>query len=205
MIQKFSFSQYVPANAVDYCQELLNNHRFDFKITRPRQTRLGDFTVRPGSVPRITVNGNLNPYNFLITYLHELAHLRVYEKHAAKWRKKPLPHGKEWKQTFQELLIPVLSDTIFPVAVLKPLINYARNPKASTSADRLLYASLKDFDEVNGDETKVFLMHLNEGTNFVFQNRSFVKGAMRRTRVLCVEKNSQRLYTIPAHALVETE
>lgn len=205
MIKKFSFGSYVPANAVDYCQNLLEHNRLDFAITRARKTRLGDFTVRTGFLPRITVNGNLNSFNFLITYLHEFAHLKVYEDVKAKGTARPLPHGKEWKFAFQELLIPVLTEEVFPADILTALFKYVLNPKASTMSDTVLYAAIKKYDTDLIEDHKVVLKHLQEGVNFVFNKRVFIKGAVRRTRILCTEKNSQRLFTIPAHALVEIE
>ena len=205
MSKKFSFGNFVPHHAVNYCQKLLDSNRFYFVVTRPRKTRLGDFTVRTGYIPRITVNGNLNPFNFLITYLHELAHLHVYEQHTMKGKRRPLPHGKEWKIAFQALLTPVLNEEIFPAEILTALQKYMQNPKAATMSDIALYAAIKKYDTNEPVDNKVQLLHLDEGKNFVFQNRTFIKGTVRRTRVLCTEKNSQRLFTIPAHAMVEIE
>lgn len=205
MIKKFSFNAYVPAEAVNYCQKLLQPNRFLFVIKGPRKTRLGDFTVRSGYLPRITVNGNLNPFNFLITYLHELAHLTVYEQLSAKGKPRPLPHGKEWKVAFQELMYPVLKEEVFPADILTALIKYIQNPKASTASDSVLYTVIKKYDKNQVEQNKVVLKHLDLGANFVFNNKVFIKGVARRTRILCTEKNSQRLFTIPAHALVETE
>ena len=203
MIKKVTFEPYVPQAALAYCEYLFQNNNFDFYLARPRRTRLGDFTSRPGFKPRITVNVNLNPYNFLITYLHEVAHYVVYQKYKGLFKRKVAPHGTEWKREFNTLLQPVMNDNTFPSDVLFPLLAYAANPKASTGADQVLYNALKKYDDPELTLNKTALIHLNEGADFVFQNRLFVKGAVRRTRVLCVDKVSQRRYTIPAHALVE--
>lgn len=203
MTKKVSLDNYVPQPAYAYCEYLLQNNKFDFFLSRPRRTRLGDFTIKPGVTPRITVNINLNPYNFLITYLHEIAHFVVYQKYKGPLRRRVAPHGKEWKKEFNMLLQPVMNEEVFPLEILKPLMNYALNPKASTGADQLLYNSLKKYDDPTASINKTALIHLNEGVDFVFQNRLFVRGSVRRTRVLCTDKVSQRRYTIPAHALVE--
>jgi hypothetical protein len=63
--------------------------------------------LNPSRRERITVNVNLNPYNFLVTYLHEVAHLEVYRQYK---RRQP-PHGKAWKTHFRLLLIPVMSES----------------------------------------------------------------------------------------------
>ena len=41
------------------------------------------------------------PYQFLTTFVHELAHLIIWEKYGHR----AAPHGKEWKQCFGALLI----------------------------------------------------------------------------------------------------
>lgn len=194
---------HVPALASSYCEELYHNHKFEFFLSRPRRTRLGDFTARPGFTPRITVNVNLNHYNFLITYLHEVAHCVVHYKYKGRLKKRIAPHGAEWKQEFRTLLLPMMTESIFPEDILSPLLRYAQNPAASTGSDLLLFNAIRQYDEQALQMGRIALMQLNEGSNFVFQNRTFTRGTMRRTRVLCTDKASQRLYTIPAHALVE--
>jgi len=203
MIKKVSLQLYVPQAALAYCEHLYQSSNFDFFLSRPRRTRLGDFTIKPGFTPRITVNINLNPYNFLITYLHEIAHFVVYQKYKSPFKKRVAPHGIEWKREFNLLLQPVMNEQVFPAEVLSPLMNYAVNPKASTGADQILYNALKKFDDPSANINKTALIHLNEGANFVFHDRLFIRGSVRRTRVLCTDKVSQRRYTIPAHALVE--
>ena len=104
-------ASYVPASTAAYCAQLWELHQFELRIVRPRRTRLGDFTKKPHERPRITLNANLNPYSFLITYLHEVAHHVVY---SVRYKKKVAPHGPEWKRAFRELLLPVLSEECFP-------------------------------------------------------------------------------------------
>jgi SprT protein len=195
-----ALAPFLPAHAAPYCIALWEQHQFVLRIVRPRRSRLGDFTQKPHQRPRITVNANLNPYSFLITYLHEVAHHVVY---MSPTRKKPAPHGPEWKAAFRDLLGPVLNEDCFPADVLIPLKRYSLNPKASTGSDSHLMEALARYTESEADGNKRSLLHLNEGVNFVFQKREFVRGPLRRTRVLCIEKTSNRRYTIPAHALVE--
>ena len=194
---------HVPTLASAYCEELYHLHTFDFFLSKPRRTRLGDFTVRPGFTPRITINVNLNPYNFLITYLHEVAHCVVHYKYKGRSRRRVAPHGAEWKHEFRLLLLPVMNESIFPEDVLAPLLRYSENPAASTGGDQILFNVLRKYDDEHANAGRIALFQLNEGTSFVFQNRTFTRGTLRRTRVLCTDKASQRLYTIPAHALVE--
>lgn len=194
-------TDFVPPGSAEYCRELHQKYNFEFHVARPRRTRLGDFTYRPGVPPAITVNVNLNPYAFLITYLHEVAHCAVYRR----YRKKVAPHGPEWKSAFREILVPVMHSAIFPADVLAALKAYAVNPKATTSGDVRLSEALKKYDPDVLPDNKKTLKHLKEGSLFVFNGRGFIKGPLRRTRVLCTETSSQRKYTISAHALVEEQ
>ena len=63
-------------------------------FTSERNSRYGDYTApRNGQNHLITVNHNLNKYAFLITLVHEVAHLVTYNNH----RHRVSPHGGEWK------------------------------------------------------------------------------------------------------------
>ncbi|MCU0339663.1 MAG: sprT domain-containing protein [Spirosomaceae bacterium] len=195
--------RHVPVAAFGYCQSLWDKYQFDFVVTRPRRSKFGDFRAQPPLREKITVNGNLNPYNFLITYLHEIAHLEVYRGYK---RKQPA-HGAAWKKHFQQLLVPVMNESTFPATVLQPLLNYARDPKYSTAADAALMTALRAFDPAfvsnNPQSDLVEVSALAEGDVFKLNQKVFVRGTLRRTRVVCTEKRTQRLYTVAAHALVE--
>lgn len=198
--------RHVPTTAVEYCQSLWDKYQFDFVVTRPRSSKFGDFRGHPSQREKITINGNLNPFNFLITYLHEIAHLEVYRGYK---RKQPA-HGDAWKKHFQHLLVPVMNEATFPANVLQPLLHYARNPKYSTAADVALMSALRTHDPVpvglppqTPPRGLVQVSHLDEGDVFRLNQKVFVRGTLRRTRVVCTEKHTQRLYTVAAHALVE--
>ena len=200
MEKKQFLVSHLPAPALSYCVQLWEQHQFELRIVRPRRSRLGDFTRKPHERPRITLNANLNPYSFLVTYLHEVAHHVVY---SVRYKKKIAPHGPEWKQAFRQLLLPLLHEEYFPDDILTPLERYANNPKASTGSDPALVQALARYNTPEVAPNKKTLLHLSEGVNFVFQKREFTRGPLRRTRVLCVETTSRRRYTIPAHAMVE--
>lgn len=197
--------KHVPAPSFDYCLALWHQHQFDFKVTRPRQSKFGDFRVRPGQRACITINNDRNPYGFLITYLHEIAHLVTYR---ANQKKRVAPHGKEWKANFRQLLIPVLDVTVFPVSILVPLLRYAQNPKASTASDGPLMLALQVYQAeaapgLSNADHGVPLNQIAEGEVFSFRQKTFVRGTLRRTRYVVVEPMSKKQFLIPAHALVK--
>ena len=192
--------RHVPDNVVHYCLDLWTNIPFHFKVTRKRSTKLGDYRYdKLNGHHSITVNVDLNKYSFLITYIHEIAHLLTMERNG---RKVP-PHGAEWKANFRELMQPILSDLVFPDEILIPLAKHMRNPKASTYADPSLVHALREFDELNG--AFVPLSSIEEGEIFEFRSRSYKKLKLRRTRVLCKEVGSSRKYLISKLAMVKVE
>ena len=189
--------KHVPDNAVHYCLDLWTEIPFHFKVTRKRSTKLGDyrFDHRNGS-HAITVNVDLNPFSFLITYVHEIAHLLTTERYGRKLQ----PHGKEWKSCFAELMDPVLTDLIFPAEILVILRKHMKNPKASTYADSKLLTVLRSYD--NHPDDLIPLAELTEGAIFEFNQRMYKWLRLRRTRVLCQQADSSRKYLISKMALV---
>ena len=96
--------QYIPKEAKSLIQDLINKDNLVVKIKEERKTRHGDYRMLSNGKHKITINSNLNPYRFLITLIHEIAHLEAYQKYGRFIK----PHGKEWKTTFQHLILMVL-------------------------------------------------------------------------------------------------
>ncbi|QHT66416.1 SprT family zinc-dependent metalloprotease [Rhodocytophaga rosea] len=192
------FYQFCPSTAADYCYQLWLSHGFQLRITRARSSKLGDYRFSSAAAVKhqISVNENLNPYSFLVTYIHEVAHLLTFQQ----YKRKVNPHGKEWKRNFQQLMHPILNETVFPASILLPLQAYMANPKASSCSDAVLLKALQSAD-LTGSQT--FLTELAVGENFTLQGRVFTKGALKRTRILCLEKKSGKQYLIPGQAVVE--
>ena len=191
-----NISNHIPSASAEYCQQLINQHRFKLILAKERQSKLGDFRRDKYKNYTITVNRNLNPFQFLITFIHEYAHLLVAVRHP----KSVKAHGQEWKNTFRELMLPVLNPEVFPDEILRPLANHMRNPKAASSSDPKLWKILKGFGQ---DTTGITLEDIESGGEFLFKKRLFIKLNKRKTRVLCEEVNSGRQYLIPAVADVE--
>lgn len=189
--------QHVPAPAAAYCYALWENCPFQLKLTRSRQTKVGDFTSHKILTRcRITLNRDLNPYLFLLTYIHEVAHLHVYVRYGGHVD----PHGEEWKNFFKKLMEPMLQPGIFPADVLVLLSKHMANPKASSFADAELTRALRAYDA--NAEQYTALSDIPEGSIFHFQGRYFRKGKLKRTRVVCSEVKTRRNYLVPAEVLV---
>jgi SprT protein len=191
------FLNYVPPAAQPYCKSLAEKYSFKFILKRSRLTKLGDFRVnRANGQYSVSVNSDLNPYQFLITFIHELAHLKVAEDHPRSVKS----HGTEWKNAFKELLHPVLAENIFPEPLLIVLRNHMVNPKAAAGSDPKLWNALKKFDSI---EINQQLNSVADGSAFIFRKKQFTKIKKRRTRILCKAQGTNRLYLIPGIADVE--
>jgi hypothetical protein len=188
---KLILIQHVPAEAVNYCTTLWQEFPFNFKLRKSRLSKVGDFTCRSGQSPQITVNRDLHPFLFLMTYVHEVAHLRVHRALGFKAE----AHGEEWKSTFQTLMAPMLISEIFPEPLLTGLKRHMVSPKASSFSDTELTQMFRSLNE--REKSAVLLSQIPEGSIFHLHGRWFKKGKLKRTRVLCREVKTKRQYLVP--------
>jgi len=190
--------KYVPLEYVDLVVDLLLKHRVVFKIVKPRKTKLGDFRAGiRNEKHQITVNGDLNKYSFLITTLHEFAHLVTYDEYG----RRAAPHGKEWKENFTKLLVPMIRVGHLPKPIESALMDSLVNVKASSCTDVNLQRVLLTFDERN-DNLKT-LESLEKNSIFELNGKLFEKGVLRRTRFMCKEQHGKRYFLVNRLAIVK--
>ncbi|HEU4495933.1 MAG TPA: SprT-like domain-containing protein [Flavobacterium sp.] len=190
-------SKYLPEHAVGPCFELIRINEVHLKIVSERMSRHGDYRKAPGGKHEITVNSSLNKYKFLITLVHEIAHLVAFKKFGANIK----PHGNEWKYTFRQLMVPFIRPEIFPASLLPLLARHFKNPAASSDTDATLSLALKQFDKKND---KNYIFEIPYGSLFRIHNgKIFKKGAQRTKRFECVEAGTGRLYLFNPNAEVE--
>lgn len=190
--------KYLPEHAVESVFELIKTNSVHLKIVNERVTRHGDYRRHPSGKHQITVNANLNKYRFLITLVHEIAHLAAFEKYGRNIK----PHGNEWKITFQRLMIPFIRPEIFPNSILPLIANHFRNPTASSDTDARLAFALKQFDERKPDIH--FIHEVPSGSFFRIKNgKVFQKKGLRVKRYECLEVKTGKLYLFNANAEVE--
>ncbi len=189
MKEKEILSNYLPEKVVDQVYNWIIEHGIHFKISKSRHTKLGDYRP-PVRHPnhRITINHDLNEYAFLITFVHELAHLKVYEK----FKTSVSPHGKEWKNEYRSLMNGFLDGGIFPDDLKAVLSSSIVNSKASSTSDIKLSRILKKYDD---HSSGMYLEELETGMVFVTGNgRQFRKGEKIRTRFKCLNLQNNRTY-----------
>jgi hypothetical protein len=181
--------KYVPENAVSMVHNLMEENYVNLHITRKRKTKLGDFRPPQNGKPqRITVNHDLNPYSFLVTFLHELAHQKVWRNHKNKVK----PHGVEWQKEYQQLLQPFLIPGIFPPDILENLKQDNKKIFASSNADVALSRQLKKFDT---KKNTLLIEDLPDNAIFrLSDGRTFRKLHLRRKNYLCLQLHNNRKY-----------
>lgn len=185
---------YIPTKAVPLIEYLIKEHKVTLKIVGERQTKHGDFRRLPNGKMQITVNNNLNQFQFLLTLVHEIAHHVTFQKFG-----RVQPHGKEWKTVFQHLMIPFLQPEIYPLPILPHLANYLKNPKASTDTDVKLSLALRNGMAESG---KSFIFEIPNGSIFKFKDILYKRGDKRRTRYECVNLSNKRTYLFNQNAEV---
>ncbi len=192
-----TLSKYIPEHAVKPIFEMIVANNVHLKIVNERKTRHGDYRKGLSGKHEITVNANLNKYRFIITLIHEIAHLVAFEKFGRKIK----PHGEEWKFTFQRLMIPFIRPDIFPTSILPLLARHFKNPTASSDTDATLSLALKQFDAQN-DKNYVFEIPYNSIFR-ISNGKIFKKIALRVKRYECIEINSGKMYLFNPNAEVE--
>jgi SprT protein len=185
-----TLQDFLPEGTYQPVLEYLHHYNVHLTVARERKSVLGDYRHRTKhEAHRISVNGNLNSYSFLITLLHELAHLLTFEQYGNRVQS----HGGEWKKIFGQLLAQFIQHKIFPSDIEKALLSSLHNPSASSCADEMLLRTLKNYDKKKSD--LVFIEMLVEGAIFkTHDGRIFQKGPKLRKRYKGVEVSTGRLY-----------
>ena len=169
---------FLPEDCLEEVIHYLEYYRVHLTVKRSRASVLGDYrNAHNGRSHRISVNGNLNAYAFLITLLHELAHLLTFEKYGHRVQ----PHGGEWKSAFSDLLIRFVEKKVFPADVEQALFKTIRNPSASSCSDAALHRVLRQYDKKRPGACLVE----DIPANAIFQirgGREFRKGEKMRSR-----------------------
>lgn len=181
---------YLPPGTAPAVLDYLHRYKVHLTVARERKSILGDYRHRTQyQNHRISVNGNLNPYAFLVTLLHELAHLLTFEQHLHR----VMAHGKEWKQAYGFLLKQFLENKVFPADIENELLQTLKNPAASSCAEDGLLRVLRRYDKKK--QPLILVEELPAGSLFqTSDGRVFQKGEKLRKRFKCTEVKTGRVY-----------
>ncbi|EOR95039.1 hypothetical protein ADIARSV_1823 [Arcticibacter svalbardensis MN12-7] len=181
-------AKYMPEQAAPVIARWIDHYKCDFKVSVKRSTKMGDYRAPfKGQNHRISVNHDLNPYGFLITTVHEFAHLLTWNENKNKVK----PHGAEWKTNFKRMMQPFFDMQLFPDELHQIIVRYLQNPAASSCSDLTLFRALQAF---NATSDLRFVESLPVESSFMLKNRLFKKGNKIRTRFSCVEVSTGKIY-----------
>ncbi len=189
-----ALAAFLPDGSFEQVVAYIQHYRVHLTITKKRKSVLGDYRHPVmGKNHRITVNGDLNKYEFLLTLLHELAHLLTFEQ----YRNRVEAHGVEWKTCYSNLLMQFVEKGIFPDDIKAALQRSIMNPAATANGETDLLLVLRKYNtRQNG---LIPVADIPAGRLFQTENgRIFMKGLLRRKRFECVEVKSGLRYSFSA-------
>jgi len=196
---KNALSRYVPDAALEQCVDWITEYKFFLRVTKSRNSKYGDYRPpKNGKGHIITINHDMNPYAFLITFTHEVAHLTTF----LKTNSLKDPHGKLWKNEFKQLMTPLLTSSVFPEDLIDTVKKYIHNPAATSCSDVDMLRALKKYDKHNGEW--LHLEDLDINTKFrIKTGRVFFKKNLVRKNFLCIDAKTRNKYTL--NPLIEVQ
>ncbi|PTS93407.1 sprT domain-containing protein [Pedobacter sp. HMWF019] len=179
----------MPPAAAPLIAKWIDYFQCEFKISRNRATKLGDYRHPfKNAGHKISVNNDLNRYAFLVTTVHEFAHLLTWNEHKNKVK----PHGQEWKNNFKRMMSPFLEQSVFPEDIHRAILTYLSNPSASSCTDLQLSRALKRYDQAYNSSR---LEEIPLNTVFTIKDgRKFRKGERLRKRYRCLCLDNGNIY-----------
>jgi len=187
-----AIAHFLPDGTAEDVIAYMHEYKIHLKVQRDRKSILGDYRPAHGHLPhRISINASLNKYHFLITLIHELAHLINH----LQYQNKVAPHGAEWKSIFAQLLQKFIAKKVFPSDIENALHESMRSLAASTCSDPKLFRVLHQYDT---STRGIMIEQLQIGDLFQIENgRVFKLILKRRTRYECEEIKTGKKYLFP--------
>ncbi|EJL74643.1 SprT-like domain-containing protein [Chryseobacterium populi] len=189
-----SLEKYLPPNTLQYLKIWFSDYYIHIKITRNRNSKLGDYRKLPDHSHEITINSTLAPQLFFFVLTHELAHLIAFEKYGRRIS----PHGNEWKDTFRRMLLESLD--IYEEDLRPIIVKFSRSPKANFMASPDL---VKYFHIEKQDDKLQFIEELRKGDYFIYRNEKYFLEGLIKKNYLCMNLATGRKYSFKPLARVE--
>lgn len=177
--------RYLPEHTLPFLRKWFADYYIHIKITKNRNSKLGDYRQMPDRSHQITLNSTLQPELFFFVLTHELAHLLAFQKFGYRIA----PHGAEWKQTFREMLLESIG--VYDLA-LQPIIRkFSRSPKANfmSSPELVRYFHIED-----AEDPSVFLETLDVGQFFTYRNATYIINEKDKKKYICTQQPSGRKF-----------
>lgn len=186
--------KYLPNYSLPYLKEWFGDYSIHIKITRGRNSKLGDYRKMPDKSHQITLNSTLQPQLFFFVLTHELAHLLAFENFGNRIS----PHGVEWKNTFSKMLsesISVYDEDLKPI-----ILKFLKSPKANfmASPDLVRYFHIEDYE----DESS-YIEDLEIKDQFTYRKQIYIIEEKRKKNYLCTQLETDKKYIFKPLARVE--
>lgn len=179
---------FLPNDFQEYILRKINEENIYFRLSPPRKSKLGDYKFNTlKQTNSISINIDLNEIEFIVTFIHELAHKVCYDIYNGK----AASHGIEWKSIFVKLLREAKEELNLSEDWLSFFQGHINSPRASASG----------FVEITEGKR---VSHLVPKDKFVLETgRKFQMIKKRRTRYLCVDLSNGKLYAVSGNVQVE--
>lgn len=189
-----SLEKYLPDNTLQYLKIWFSDYYIHIKITRNRNSKLGDYRKLPDNSHEITINSTLSPQLFFFVLTHELAHLIAFEKYGRRIS----PHGNEWKETFRKMLLESLA--VYDEELKPIIVKFSKSPKANFMASPDL---VKYFYIETQDDSLQFIEELQKGDFFIYRNEKYLLEGLIKKNYLCKNLATGRKYSFKPLARIE--
>lgn len=190
-LEKAQLAEHLPSRTVDYVHSLFKKYPCNFKIVPPRKGKLGDCRYPMyNREAQITVNGDLSFFQFLITTIHEFAHLKTFIDNG----RRVTPHGKEWKNNYVVLFQPVIENHLIEANEIEVLKKHLSSPSATSCNDHHLSEFMHA--EKKGEDGLALLKNIPHGSHFEFQGRRFIKGNLVQKKFIIYAADNHRDYRL---------
>lgn len=180
--------KFLPEDFQDLILNIKEEEGFALTLSNPRKSKLGDYRYNFRTKSHhITINIDLEPIYFLITYLHEVAHKMCCDQ----FKRKAQPHGKEWKALFVSLLWSAKHQIKLSDSDNEIMLNFISNPQAR-------------FQKFTKNDNYLKLSDLKNDTVFELEDGKLFKLIIkRRTRYLCLNTLNNKEYTVLGNTAVK--
>ena len=189
-----NLQKYLPENTLPFLKTWFGEHYIHIKITKGRNSKLGDYRKMPDKSHQITINSTLQPQLFFFVLTHELAHLLAFENFGNRIS----PHGSEWKNTFRTMLlesISIYSEDLKPI-----ILKFSKAPKANfmSSPDLVKYFHIENYE----DETS-YIEDLETEDRFIYRKQTYIIEGKRKKNYICLNLDNGKRYIFKPLARVE--
>ncbi len=189
-----NLEKFLPENTLPHLKNWFGEEHIHIKVTKGRNTKLGDYRKMPDGSHKITINSTLPPFLFFFVLTHELAHLKAF----VEFGHRILPHGSEWKNTFRLMLEE--SFEIYPQDLQSIIQDFSKSPKANfmSSPKLVKYFQIDDYqDELS------YIEDLVPGDRFTYRGEAYQLEEKMKKNYLCIHMSNAKKYAFRPLARVE--